>query len=332
MTEPKLRSKFRISRLQLLAVIGTATVGGPVVFAVLAPPAKAQSAPSQSPTAQTLQAMEAAGTKKSFDVTSVKLDKSGEPAHTNVPMAPNAPYPPTGGLFSATNFRLQTYLAWAYGLRGYEALRLFDQYPAWALTDHFDIEARADGTPTKPEMQLMMQSLLADRFKLKVHRESRQGQVFALILSKPGKTGMQLKPHLDDESCSTPLSPPAPGAAAGNPTPCGVIVATEGSVPGRERLGARSVTIEQIAEYLPAIGVSEINRPVIDRTGLSGNFDFAIEFVPELPAGAAPDVAPGESSLTFLQALRDQLGLKLESTTGPVDILVIDHVEEPSAN
>jgi uncharacterized protein (TIGR03435 family) len=287
-----------------------------------------------TPAAQTLGEMESAGIKMSFDVASVKLNTSGGSARSNV-LGPGAAFP-TGGLFSATNFRLQSYLTWAYDLPGYEALRLLGQYPAWAITDHFDIEARAQGNPTKAQMQLMMQSLLADRFKLKVHHETKEGPAYALVLSKPGKTGPQLQPHLNDASCTTPAAPPAQ-ATAGIPDPCASgITGMPITVPGRLDLRGRNVTMERIAEFLPAIGGSGVDRPVLDRTGLSGAFDFTIQFAAgELPQGLGgppPNSEPDATGRTFFEALQDQLGLKLESTKGPVDVLVIDHVEEPSPN
>lgn len=187
--------------------------------------------------------------------------------------------------------------------------------------------SRAQGNPTKPQMQLMMQSLLADRFKLKVHYETKEGRVYALVLSKPGKTGLQLQPHVDDRSCITP---------AGVPAPCGPeINGVAATVPGRFDLRGRDVTMEQIAEFLPAIGGSGVDRPVVDRTGLNGAFDFTIEFAPgSLPQGVGqpPNLERDESGPTFIEALQDELGLKLVSQTGPVRTLVIDHVEEPSPN
>jgi uncharacterized protein (TIGR03435 family) len=286
-------------------------------------------AQTQAPENQSLEAMEAAGITMSFDVVSIKLNKSDRPTQTLVPMNPTAIYSPTGGLFSATNFRLQTYLAWAYGLSGYEALRMFNQYPQWALDEHFDIEARAQGNPTKAQMQMMMQSLLADRFKLKVHYETKEGPIYVLVLSNTGKAAPQLMTHLDDESCSTPPVV----TAAGTSVPCSSGITFEpGSKPGREVLVGRNVSVEQFARFLPAIGVSEIDRPVIDHTGLSGSFDFTIEFIPDLNGPLSPNSEPDTSGQPFVEALRDQLGLILESAKGPVRSLIIDHVEEPSPN
>jgi uncharacterized protein (TIGR03435 family) len=102
------------------------------------------------------------------------------------------------------------------------------------------------------------------------------------------------------------------------------------SAPGRLRLGGRNVTMELIASTLSVPGGAE--RPVLDKTGLTGTFDFWIEYAPSdsPPPGAISQ--PDATGPTFLQALQEQLGLKLESQTGPVDVLVLDHVEQPSEN
>ncbi len=229
--------------------------------------------------------------------------------------------PISKAVFCLTDVPVSWYIGFAYKLNGGQSLSLQPQLPKWATTDHFDIEARAEGNPTKDQMRLMMQYVLADRFKLVVHTETRQLLVFALVPSKQGKTGPQLQPHSDDPPCASLL----PSAVF--PFPCGVPTSTPSG--GQWTMGARNLTMAQIADYLS--GPGDLDRPVVDRTGFSGKFDFHIEFVRQ-PNG--PDITPkaDPSGPMFLEALRDQLGLNLESTTGPVDVLVIDHVEEPSPN
>lgn len=117
------------------------------------------------------------------------------------------------------------------------------QFPKWANDYRYDIQARASGNPTKDQFRLMMQALLADRFKLAIHYETRQLPVFALVLDKPGKLGPQLRLHPDDSPCS--IAPP-PGAApgppptvpGGYPEPCGGIFGVPPSAPGRVHVGA----------------------------------------------------------------------------------------------
>src|SRR5579862_8059107 len=190
-------SKFATAAIVTLAV--SLTAGVPTT---LRP--QAQAPEGQIPTPQSLETMEAAGVKMSFDVASVKPNKSDEPRHTNVPLAGD-PAPPPGGLFSATNTPLVEYIWFAYDLGQAEMVKLASQLPRWAVTgdtQRFDIQARAQGSPTRDQMRLMMQSLLADRFKLALHTETKQGPIYALVLVKPGKLGPHLQQHTDDASCS----------------------------------------------------------------------------------------------------------------------------------
>ena len=190
----------------------------------------------------------------------------------------------------------------------------------------------------------MMQSLLADRFKLAVHSETRQLPIYALVLAKAGKTGSQLKP--DDGSCSNTsadihtlntapeLPSPAPSATSGSQlpqVPCGALMPVPASAPGRLRIAGRKVPVALLAKMAtnPASGV---DRPVFDRTALTGTFDISFEWAPRLNGPPPSGFTPDPDGPTFTEALQDQLGLKLESQTGPVDVLVIDHVEQPSLN
>ena len=145
-----------------------------------------------------------AGWKVAFDVASVKQNKSapGSPVNSNIPLGPGDVYSPTGGLFSATNLPLATYGFFAYKISGNDLQSIVSQLPKWATTDRFDIQARAEGNPTKDQFRLMMQALLADRFKLAIHSETRQLPVFGLVLDKPGKLGPKLQIHPADSACS----------------------------------------------------------------------------------------------------------------------------------
>jgi uncharacterized protein (TIGR03435 family) len=277
-------------------------------------------------------------TRPEFDVGSVKPNMSSAVASARFPLGLGDAYVP-GSLFSATNQPLIVYLRFAFKLGQSDLLGL----AAWVYNDRFDVEARAQGNPTKDQMRLMMQSLLADRFKLIRHTEKQAKPVFNLVLAKAGKTGPQLQAHSENGLCataSTPQSPtaapsdapPAPSSTSGlqlPPIPCGSIGPTPASAPGRGRIVGRRVTIGRIAGFLtnPFTGV---DRSVLDRTGLTGTFDFSLEWslAPDSaqPLGPQPEI----TGPTFLEALQEQLGLKLKSTTGPVDVLVIDHVERPS--
>jgi uncharacterized protein (TIGR03435 family) len=290
--------------------------------------------------------MKAAGGKQEFDVASVKLNKSGMPPsgdmpHSNFPLGPGAVYSPNGGLFTATNMPLVIYIYFAYKLNSSQMSALRAQVPKWVLSDNFDIQAKVDGNPSKDQMRMMMQALLADRFKLAAHTETRQSPVYALVLVKPEKFGPQLRAHPADASCSTTQPAAAPGAApaapatidGGYPAVCGGITLLQGSASGRIRIGARDVTMATIASGMtsPFLGV---DRPVVDQTGLSGNFDFTVEFSPTVDTPLPPGVnfTPDPDGPTFQEALKDQLGLKLDAQTGSADVFIVDHIEPPSEN
>ena len=149
---------------------------------------------------------EAPSSKLAFNSVSVTPNTSTQDNSMNVT--------PASGLLSGTNARLIAYIYFAYNITGNQVQFLMPQLPKWVINDHFDIQARADGNPSKDQMRLMMQSLLADRFKLAVHYETRRLPVFALVLARPGRTGPHLQPHPEDSTCSTALSQTGAGAAS----------------------------------------------------------------------------------------------------------------------
>jgi uncharacterized protein (TIGR03435 family) len=276
-----------------------------------------------------------------FEVASVKPNTSNAPPNSRFPLGPGDAYTP-GSLFSATNQPLIVYVRFAYKLSQGDLLRL----PAWVYYDRFNIEARAQGNPTKDQMRLMMQSLLADRFKLITHIERHEKPLFDLVVAKVGKTGPQLQTHLNDGSCaaaSTPESPSAAPAAAPSepsstsglqlpPIACGSMGLIPASAPSRGRIGGRRVTIGRIAEFLTNNAYAGIDRPVRDRTGLAGTFDFSLEWSLPPDPGEPTSSQPADTGPTFPEALQKQLALKLKSAKGPVDVLMIDHVEHPTEN
>ena len=270
-----------------------------------------------------------------FEVASVRENRSGGAERQNIPMGPGDVYAATGGVFSATNVPLILYITFAYKITNNEALAMQKVLPEWVSSTRYDVQARSEKKdPTKDDMRLMMRALLAERFKLAVHTETKEVPVFALMLVTPGKTGPKLQAHPAGDSCSSDASaelnpsrsgPTPPEAVKGGfPAVCGGILYVPGTGVGRLSFGARNVTMASIANAMPSWGA--LGRPVVDKTGLTGMWDFAMEFTPE-GSGDAVAMAP-----TFLQALREQPGLKLESEKGSVDSLVVDHVERPSAN
>jgi uncharacterized protein (TIGR03435 family) len=291
--------------------------------------------------AQTPDSSFGAGKHLEFDVASVKPNHTNDPSHSLFPLGPGDVYVPNGGLFNATGYNLFGYIVFAYKLQANQIQFLRPRMPEWALNERFDIQARAAGNPSKDEMRLMMQSLLADRFKLSLHRETREVPVFDVVLIRPGKTGPQLQPHSAAAPCPTNVAPQAesvPGQSAsfgemvagGFPALCGGFQNLPPSAPDRRKIGARNVTIPFILASISGDGSRQ--RPMFDRTGLTGTFDFTLEW--SMPGSLAtdPNAQPEFSGPSFEDALRTQLGLRLESQKAPVGTLVLDHVEHPSEN
>ena len=291
-------------------------------------------------------AQSAAG--KRFDVASVKANKSDDQPYSNFPLGPGDVYVPNGGYFMATNQPLVVYILFAYKVKGNQAQSLMPQLPGWVMSEKFDIQARAEGNPGKDEMREMMRALLADRFKLAIRTEKREVPVLAAVLAKPGKLGPQLRMHTDDGSCPTNAPGPSAEPSAQTPAPsqtvdggfpalCGGIFAMPPTVPGRLRAGARNVTMAFLVDSLS--GANNLGRPMVDQTGLKGTVDFLLEFVPERQGPPAAPGGPGAdpaadvpTGLSFQDAMREQLGIKLESQKGSTDVLVVDRIEHPTEN
>jgi uncharacterized protein (TIGR03435 family) len=272
--------------------------------------------------------------KLEFEVASVRQNKTNDKASMNVDPTPGDSMVPTGGLYSARNIVLVQYIAFAYKLTNQQLRSVVSQVP-WVSEDRFDIEARAEGNPTKAQYRLMMQSLLADRFKMTVHFETRQIPIFALVLAKPGKLGPVLRIHrADDAVCSTPAAVtrgPSPVDAEGFPERCGGPLSMKPSAPGRMKSGGRDVPMSRFAAILTGVGV--VDRPMVDQTGLQGTVDYSLEWIQvaaNVPFGA--EFHPDESAPTFEEALKEQLGLKMVSQKGPVDFFIVDHLEHASEN
>jgi uncharacterized protein (TIGR03435 family) len=211
---------------------------------------------------------------------------------------------------------------------------LLPQLPDWVKTEKFDIQARATGNPGKDDMRLMMRALLAERFKLTVHNETRDVPVFAWVLARPGKTGPKLNPHEETPPCETNAAPAAApqNTPAGLPVLCNGIFGMPPSAPGRQRIAARNVTLSFLADALSA--GANLGRPMVNKTGLDGKFDFSLEWTPELQGAAPPgiDLQLDTSGPTIQQALQDQFGIKLQPDKAPMNVVVLDHVEHPSEN
>jgi uncharacterized protein (TIGR03435 family) len=240
-----------------------------------------------------------------FEVASIKLNKSGDSRVMALPVR--------GGRFTVTNIPLQYVIGSAYGIKNSQQL---SGAPPWLLSERYDIEAKAEGDPSFDAMLVMLQRLLEDRLQLKFHHETKDLPVYALVVSRPGK----FQPA--EDGC---------GPRPSTPTPCRFMI-----LPGH--LGGPRVTVAQLADALSAA----TERVVLDKTNLTGSYDISLDYTPEqgqfqaledgAPTGtplSPPIDANGPSLFT---ALAEQLGLKLEPQKGPLEVMVIDHVERPSEN
>lgn len=210
----------------------------------------------------------------------------------------------------------QRYAAQSWPLRGfiYVAYRMKEEQvvggPAWMDTDFFDMNAEAAKPSTVDELHVMLQNLLADRFKLKFHHETKEMPVYSLALDKSG--AKNLKPNQ--------------AKSGGDPWIDQATVK-----PFHDKWTGKFAPMEFLAWRLSLI----LERPVVDDTGLKSGYDFELAFTRELPLGTNPNgLINGEpidtSGPTVFDALREQLGLRLEAKRGPADILVIDHAEKPT--
>jgi uncharacterized protein (TIGR03435 family) len=253
----------------------------------------------------------AADTKPSaFEVASVKPNKSGD-QHITVHVQP-------GGRFTATNTTLRLLIRNAYRVQDFQ----ISGGPNWVNSEHFDIQAKAEGNPSPDEFSVMMRALLADRFKLVVRNETRELPVYALVLARSDE---KLGPQLQRTDCASSGNVPRPGPPnPSEPQACGTIRTFVG------HLTFRGVPMSQILQ-----GLSDATgRTVVNRTELTGSFDLDLHWtpdqIPQKPTGT-PEPSPTDASgPSIFTAVQEQLGLKLESTKGPVDVLVIDHAEQPS--
>ena len=187
----------------------------------------------------------------------------------------------------------------AYNLKNYQVSFAVPQ-PEMVYYDIF-AKAEGDGAPSRNDFRQMLQTLLADRFKLKVHREIKEMPVYALVV---GKNGPKFKESAPD-----------------------AVWSGRGTVNGRNQAMAQTkATMDDVAETIRNNGF--LDRPVLDKTGLTGTYDFKIESTPEFRINNNPEL----TDISVFTAVQDQLGLKLEPQKAPIEILVVDHIEKPTAN
>ena len=267
-----------------------------------------------------------------FEVASIKPTAPGGPGGgmIGIRMAP-------GGRFEATGVTAKLLIGQAYDVRDFQ----ISGGPGWMTSDHYDIVAKPESSsasdslspdPRKvtddqmktfqEQMRLRLQALLADRFQLKIHRETKELPVYALVLGKGGSKLQESK-----EGPAGPNDIKGPDRARGR-----------GMRMGIGQLSGQMVQMPFVVQVLS----QQLGRPVIDKTGLKGTYDFTLKWTPDqsqsggpfgdLPPGVKAPPPPDPNGPSIFTAVQEQLGLRLESQKGPVEILAIDHVEKPSEN
>jgi bla regulator protein BlaR1 len=285
----------------LLVVAGATAVAAPILIGIVRiPVARAQSD---------------AQPRLEFDVASVKENHSGRLGSDGFQIS--------HGSLTVKNVSLKAFVEAAYGVQGSRVVG----GPGWVSSDRYDIVAKGPAGASKPQVWLMLRSLLADRFKVSLRNEVRELPIYSLEM---GKSGPKLSKQADAD-CQD-VSAPAP---ADSPVtlPCGTVFRAWGPQGGI--LGGRKVSISGIVDGLSGA----LERPVVDKTGLTGTYNFDLQWTPEGyqpgPGGEGESrrrVEPVEPGPSILTAVQEQLGLKLVAGKGPVQILVIDHAERPSGN
>ncbi len=250
-----------------------------------------------------------------FEVATIKPNKSNSGsmrAHST----------PDG--YAITNASVQALIQLAFGIQDYQLLAA----PEWLSSEHYDIEAKMDPAVAdafqklspderKPKRLLMLQALLIDRLKLTIHHETKELPVYSLVIAKNG-------PKLQ-ETKRNPAAPDVPvgrgGASVTTDTGNGPITLTVLHCPSAD---------------LASVFVPYVGRTVVDKTGLTSVYDFTLQFISDdnkaVPTPGAGPAAPNPTAPSIFNAVEEQLGLKLESGKGPVEVIVIDHVERPSGN
>jgi uncharacterized protein (TIGR03435 family) len=243
--------------------------------------------------------------RQRFEVTSIKRNVSGDQS-----LGLNRT---SGAVFNVTNVSMLGTIMRAHQVKNVVAA------PDWITDERYDIEAKASGTPTNDDVNAMLRTMLEERLKLKAHIEPREIPVFALVVAQPNHPGR--KPFALD--CDRIQAARESGNQG--PAPIGSSIATPCAYTwlGTQIISG-GITMARFAGLLDWVA----GRVVIDRTGLSGRYEFTVRFAsPTSTAGTAADDRP-----ELFTALREQLGLSLEPARAPVDTLVIDHIERPSEN
>lgn len=268
-----------------------------------------------------------------FDVASVKLN-----TNCGAFRGGKMPFSPGRINMECTTLQdlvLSSYAFFANGVSLNQEILEITGGPSWAQSDHYDVTAKADGAvPVAQMMGPMLRALLEDRFKLKIHRQSKEMPVYSLTVAK---SGLKIQPMKEGACVPVDLNHlPQPESGQPRPNFCGNMSLRMS--PQGVTLDTHGLTMKEFAQRLSSM----LDRTVIDKTEVSGQFDFHLEFAPDETtrgfggrgagdAGASGLPATPEGP-SIISALQEKFGLKLMPDKGQVDTLVIDHVEKPTEN
>ena len=235
-----------------------------------------------------------------------------------------------GGRVTGTNVTAAMLIRFAYDLPDFQV----SGGPRWINSDRFDVVAKAEGDPPLEQRRLMLRKLLAERFRLIAHTETRKLPIYAMVVARSdGRIGPRIRrTGADCAAADRPSLDLGVGVSpSSGPPRCGYFGFAPGTdfPSGRGGLAFRGLTMAALAK----IFVPMVHRSVSDQTGLDGYFDAEFDFIAEFPIPPPPPGVPSPFDAPFVSVftvLPEQLGLKLESTTGPVDVVVIDSVEQPT--
>jgi uncharacterized protein (TIGR03435 family) len=284
---------------------------------------------------------------QTFDVASIKPAEPQPMGMIRIGMN-GGPGTNDPGRINYENVSVKQVLTAAFDVKGYQI-----SGSAWLDSERFDITAKVPQGTTKEQMHTMLQNLIADRFKMTFHREQKEMASYVLTV---GKNGPKMKvsdpdPPSDPNTPATP--PPAPGRGPRVIGKDGFAELPPGRggrggpsiqmMPGKEKMTCNKCSMARLTDTTG----NQLDRPVVDMTGLTGNYDFTLIFLPEFRnmPGAVMAVlagAPGgdarpasdaqeETAPSLLAAVQDQLGLKLEQKKAPIDLVVIDHIEKTAS-
>ena len=322
MASQRLVNTISFGRKLLLTSLGIAVVAAAIVLGMLN---------IVQARAQTTEAT--AAPLPSFEVASIKADHSGT---SFIRMGG-----PDVSRYVASNVSAKMLITFAYNMRDFQV----SGGPAWINSDKFDINAKVEDSlaeqlqklprvQQQAQIRLLLQSLLADRFKLTVSHDTKELPIYALVVAKSGSKLKEVPPPDAQAGSGRPPAVPPPSGANPPPVPPGMFR----MMIGRGGVSTLTASASPISDLVMMLS-QQLGRQLVDQTGLKGTYDFTLQWTSDMGLGGgvlpvAPDAAGANDAggTSIFTALQDQLGLRLESTKGPVDTIVIDHIEEPSEN